>query len=871
MHLGATRATLGLALMLALAACVPQPPSLAAASDGSVEVARGLEAALRGHDGFAAVALCDRGALDKGVGPMPRRLHAGDDVEVIEWRPAPKALAQGLGAVVGSFTEVSTARVQIAGIRGAGGTLELRVHLRAVGRVVDGRVREDDGFLRLDVRRNSAGRWRVVAATPEDLLSTLRREPAFRDLTRSAGLGGGGRAATGPVHAATASLAPGLAVEDLDGDGRADLVVPGPDGCHLLRNRGDGRFSDAGSVSCAADALGVAAADLDGDGLPDLVIASAAGPLEVWRGEGGFGFRRVPAPTVRGARAVVVVDVDGDGFPDVLATRAAGGVALLRGGPDGLTDQSAAAGLGGPAHPLGLCVGDVDHDGRPDLFVTGAGEPGRLHRNLGRGRFVDATAAARVRAPALGSSCAFADVDGDGHTDLVVAAAYDDARWLVQRADLALGARARLREPAARAGLHGALAGTGLWHGHGDGTFAAVPQARLAGAGWAAAALPFEREAGLDLLVSCGLRTRGPRDLTGLLLTQGLPRAALVADPGLDPGDGSVAGHQPQRLLVGAGGRLAPAADVTLWRVALDGRVALAADVDGDGLLDLVLRGADGVVRLLRNEATPRSFMRLRLLGKGGAPALGAQVEATIGGRPVLRHLLPASHLGSGPAEVHLALGRAERLDRVRVRWPDGSVQEVLDLPARRLVTIRQGSDRVALREVPRWTLEDSPASVPAPVDEPSPPPPAPAPATEPASPPPASGLPFPLIVRDLLQRDLGLRDRAGAPSRPRAGAAATIVYFADVRTCTKDLERLGQLRRRLGARVELVVVGAKDAAARCAAPATQVLVAPPGTMAPLLPAVVLYGPDRRGAWVQLGMVDVTVLAREATRLLRTP
>jgi enediyne biosynthesis protein E4 len=866
MFRGATRAALGLWLT-ALAACAPQPPSLAAASDGVVEVARGLEAALRTHDGNAAVALCDRSALERGVGPRPARLHAGDDLEVIEWRAEPKSLAQGLAAVAGSFTEVSAAHVQLAGIRGGGDRLEVRVHLRAFGRVVDGRVREDDGFLRLAVRRNVGGRWRIESATPEDLLSTLRREPAFRDLTRTAGLGGGAGAAAGTLRAATASLAAGMAVEDLDGDGRPDLVVPGADGCRLLRNRGDGRFSDAGAVPCARDARGIAAADLDGDGLADLVVASAAGPLEVWRGEGGFGFRRAPLPAVTGARAVVVVDVDGDGFLDIVATRDRGGVALLRGGPDGFVDASAAAGLRAPAHALGVCAGDVEHDGRPDLFVTGAGEPGRLYRNLGGGRFVDVTAASGVRAPALGASCAFADLDGDGHTDLVVAGAYDDSRWLVERGDLALGARGRLREHAARAELHAALEGTRVWHGHGDGTFAAVVQPRLAGAGWSTAALPFEREAGLDLLLSCGLRTAGPRDLTGLLLTRGLTRGPLTDDLGLAPGDASVAGHQPQRLMVSAGGRFVPSGDATLWRLALDGRVAVAADVDGDGLLDLVLRGADGEVRLLRNEATPRSFVRLRLLGRSGAPAIGAQVEATIGGRPALRLLAPAAHLGSGPAEVHLALGRAERLDRLRVRWPDGRVQEVLDLPARRVVTIRQGSDRVSLAEVPRWTLEDAPASAPAPVEEPSAP--APAPATGPAAAPPAPGLALPLIVRDLLRRDLGLTDRAGAPAQPRPGTAATVVYFTDGPSCRKDLERLGQLQKRLGAEIAIVAVGAKDAAARCPAGGPQVLVAPSGTLGPLLPAVVLYDRDRRAAWVQLGMVDVAVLEREATRLIK--
>jgi hypothetical protein len=75
----------------------------------------------------------------------------------------------------------------------------------------------------------------------------------------------------------------------------------------------------------------------------------------------------------------------------------------------------------------------------------------------------------------------------------------------------------------------------------------------------------------------------------------------------------------------------------------------------------------------------------------------------------------------------------------------------------------------------------------------------------------------------------------------------------------------------RLGAGVELVAIGSPATAPKCPTTGAQVLVAPPGTLGSLLPAVVLYDRDRRAVWVQLGMVDVAVLEREATRLLRAP
>ncbi len=69
----------------------------------------------------------------------------------------------------------------------------------------------------------------------------------------------------------------------------------------------------------------------------------------------------------------------------------------------------------------GVAAGDVDDDGRCDLFFSGLDRPNVLYRNLGDWKFEDITATAGVALP--GMSCtgaAFADVDGNGTLDLVV-------------------------------------------------------------------------------------------------------------------------------------------------------------------------------------------------------------------------------------------------------------------------------------------------------------------------------------------------------------------------------------------------------------------------------------------------------------------
>jgi hypothetical protein len=71
----------------------------------------------------------------------------------------------------------------------------------------------------------------------------------------------------------------------------------------------------------------------------------------------------------------------------------------------------------------GVCLGDVDGDGRVDVFLARTEGSNALYRNLGDWRFEDMTSAAGVAAgDRFSTGCAFADVDGDGDLDLVLLA-----------------------------------------------------------------------------------------------------------------------------------------------------------------------------------------------------------------------------------------------------------------------------------------------------------------------------------------------------------------------------------------------------------------------------------------------------------------
>jgi enediyne biosynthesis protein E4 len=82
-------------------------------------------------------------------------------------------------------------------------------------------------------------------------------------------------------------------------------------------------------------------------------------------------------------------------------------------------DVTAASGITHPEYGLGACAGDYDNDGLVDLYITNAG-PNVLYHNNGNGTFTDVTRAAGVGSPLLSTSCAFADIDNDGDLDLFV-------------------------------------------------------------------------------------------------------------------------------------------------------------------------------------------------------------------------------------------------------------------------------------------------------------------------------------------------------------------------------------------------------------------------------------------------------------------
>jgi hypothetical protein len=477
----------------------------------------------------------------------------------------------------------------------------------------------------------------------------------------------------------------GSAWRDLNHDGWLDLFTVAEKSRHaLFRNNGDGTFTDIATQAGVADPRGGWSAlwvDYDNDGAPDIFVTrdgwAGRGTNTLYRNNGDGTFTDVTrqAGLEDGADSFCAAwgDYDNDGRLDLYVahgiSQSGWPNALYHNNKDGtFTDVAVEAGVDdGLRRTIGVVWGDYDNDGWLDLYVVNFGERNSLYRNNGNGTFTDVTMAAGVANPIWrGFIAFFFDYDNDG--------------WL----DLFVGSWAGLMEEVIQSMVDGKGQPTlypALYHNNRDGTFTDVTV-----------------QAGLGRTFGTMAATYGDVDNDG------------YQDIYLANGGPPMDRFEPDRLFLNNGdGTFADITDLAGVGNIGKGHGTTMADYDNDGDLDIYApQGGMGANpgdaqpnSLYRNEGTPNHWLIVELIGtKSNRDGIGAKVTVKIGTQ--LRYAEVSGGCGFGVTNSlpeEFGLGAVTRVDVVEVRWPSGSIDRVMDVPADRMLTIVESGKTVVYAE----------------------------------------------------------------------------------------------------------------------------------------------------------------------------
>ncbi len=237
-------------------------------------------------------------------------------------------------------------------------------------------------------------------------------------------------------YGSSGSFAISVVIADVNGDGHPDLIVANycqvPTNCNVgnisvLQGNGDGTFLPPVSYNAGSGTRGMAVADVNGDGKPDVIVENGSPIVTVLLNNGDGTFQPFATPDVGGfILALAVGDVNGDGKPDLLATVACpmacptAAVSVLLGNGDGTFQSPILSALPSDGEYFGtLTLQDLDGDGKPDV-ATASYYVGRTWVLLGNG---DGTfqAPEKYAGDLKATFATVADLNGDGKPDLVMA------------------------------------------------------------------------------------------------------------------------------------------------------------------------------------------------------------------------------------------------------------------------------------------------------------------------------------------------------------------------------------------------------------------------------------------------------------------
>jgi len=498
-------------------------------------------------------------------------------------------------------------------------------------------------------------------------------------------------------------LSGGSVMEDFDGDGNLDVMCSSigfRDQLRLFHNNGDGSFTErtaeAGLVG-EVGGLNLIQADFNNDGFPDVLVLRGAWmgaeghfPKSLLRNNGDGTFEDVTEAagllSLKPSQTAVWFDYDNDGWIDLFLGNESNGndrnrCELFHNNGDGtFTECAVEAGVGYVGFVKGVCSADLNHDGRPDLYLSVLGRPNVLFRNDGPvstnsagkviWRFTDVATQAGVTEPIYSFPCWFFDYDNDGWEDLFVCGYH-----IRDVGDVC----------ADYLGLPTAAERPRLYHNNHDGTFKDVTrQTRL-----------------YRVLHAMGANF-GDLDNDGFL------------DFYLGTGDPDLATIIPNRMLRNDGGKRFQ--DVTTsggFGNLQKGHGISFGDIDNDGDQD-IYQNMGGAVSsdvyhnvLYENPGHGNHWINLKLEGiQSNRAAIGVRIRVVAkcasGEQSYYKTVSTGGSFGASPLRQEMGIGQAQAIVRVEIFWPcTGKTQVLTGLEMDRFYRVKEGQ-----AEATPWNLK---------------------------------------------------------------------------------------------------------------------------------------------------------------------
>ncbi|HSJ69120.1 MAG TPA: VCBS repeat-containing protein [Anditalea sp.] len=529
----------------------------------------------------------------------------------------------------------------------------------------------------------------------------------------------------------------GVALGDVNNDGLLDIYLTSNQGENkLYLNQGEFKFKDvtseAGVAGTRAWSTGVAMADINGDGLLDIYVCNSGdisgdnkqNELFINNGDGTFTemASQYGLADQGYSTHAVFFDYDNDGDLDVYLLNNSytaigsfnkmqnerprrdpvGGDKLFRNDGDKFTDVSEEAGIYGSliGFGLGITIGDVNQDGWMDIFISNDFfERDYLYINNQDGTFTESLEDYMRSTSAASMGADIADITNNGLLDIFVT-------------DMLPESPERLKQVTTfeswdkfqfnvEHGYHYQYNRNMLHVNNGDGSFSEM--GRLAGVeatdwSWAALIFDMDNDGHKDVFVANGIY----QDITDLdylnfidneetkrkiITQQGVDYSALIDPIPINPVSNYAYKNHGDLIFTNV---------IHEWGMGdpIHSNGSAYGDLNNDGTLDLVINNVNSEVLIYKNNSLSHfpdnHYLQFHLKGKGkNTAAIGTQIRIKAGDQIYYQESMPNRGFQSS-VDPKLTFGMGEHtvVNEIQVRWPDGLVTVLIDIPTNQLLTL---------------------------------------------------------------------------------------------------------------------------------------------------------------------------------------